>query len=161
MESMKSVQALAALVIALSGCVTAQQAVAADQEFICDLTRWDYDQNGDRIGGETLKYSLVINLSNGLAHGPIDGQISVKGTDAKSTFWKAAYGADRTTYCDVGDSESTHRGFCQCRPVDAGGVPDVRQRPVRPPYRAVLRRNVECALCGKCPPRQRFHPKNG
>ena len=42
---MKSVRALAALVIALSGCVTAQQAVAADQEFICDLTRWDYDQN--------------------------------------------------------------------------------------------------------------------
>ena len=119
---MKSYRALAALVIALSGCVTARQAAAADQEFICDLTRWDYDQNGDRVGGETLKYSLAINLSDGLAHGPIDGQISANGAKAKWTFWKAAYGADRTTYCDVGGSESSHRGFCQCRPVDAGGA---------------------------------------
>jgi hypothetical protein len=119
---MKTYRALTALVIASSGCVTTQPAAAADQEFICDLTRWDYDKNGDRIGGETLKYSLVINLSDGLAHGPIDGQISAKGTNAKSTFWKAAYGADRTTYCDVGGSESLHRSYCQCRPVDAGGV---------------------------------------
>ena len=119
---MNSYRALAALVMAFSGCVTARQAAAADQEFICDLTRWNYDQNGDRVGGETLKYSLVIDLSDGLAHGPIDGQISAKGANAKWTFWQAAYGADRTTYCDVGGSEASHRGFCQCRSADAGGA---------------------------------------
>jgi hypothetical protein len=47
---MNSYRALTALVMAFSGCVTAQQAAAADQEFICDLTRWNYDQNGDRVG---------------------------------------------------------------------------------------------------------------
>ena len=158
---MKSDRALAAPVIALSGCVTAQQAAAADQEFICDLTRWDYDQNGDRIGGETLKYSLAINFSNGLAHGPIDGQISANGTNARSTFWKAACGADRTMYGDVGGSESTHRGFCRCRSVAAGGAcpmcgNDRLDRLTGQFYGEMW--SVPCAE--KCPPRQRFHPKN-
>ena len=119
---MKSYRALAALIAVFSSCVTAQHAAATDQEFVCDLTRWDYDQNGDRTGGERLKYSLTINLSEGLALGPIDGQISTKGSDAKSTFWKAAYSADRTTRCDVRGSGSSHQGFCECQPVDAGGA---------------------------------------
>jgi hypothetical protein len=42
---MKTYRAFTALVIAFSGCITTQRAAAADQEFICDLTRWDYDQN--------------------------------------------------------------------------------------------------------------------